>query len=375
MRKRILIFILAFAMLLPVNIFAADTKSLQAQSNDTDLMLFIETFQYIKDNYPFEIEDKDLIEGGLKGMLQTLDPYSDYYTLDEATEVYKSMFGTFSGIGVYIEEKDAYINIKDTINGAPGEKAGLKKDDLIVSIDGTDTKNMSLQNAQKMIQGLIGTKVKLGIKRENNTLPLYIEVTRDKIIINPVEYEVLEDGIGYIKLKEFSQYATIEVNKALDYFNTKGITKVILDLRDNPGGLLNQAIEISRIFVPKGPIVHIKEKNKPLVTHVSTTKTQKYKLVVLINENSASASEIFAGAIKDTKSGYIIGKKSFGKGIVQSMIPLSNGSILKMTTSEYLTPNKTSIHGIGIIPDKVVENTANEDLQLKEAVKQLRTKN
>ena len=372
MKKRIIIFILVFTMLLPLNTHAADTKSLQAQSNDTDLMLFIETFQYIKDNYPFQIEDKDLIEGGLKGMLQTLDPYSDYYTPAEATEVYKSMFGTFSGIGVYIEGKDSYINVKDTIKGAPGEKAGLKKDDLIISIDGTDTKDMTLENAQKMIQGLIGTKVKLGIKRENKTLPIYIEITRERIIINPVDYEVLEDKIGYIKLKEFSQYSTIEVNKALDDFNNKGIKQVILDLRDNPGGLLNQAIEISRIFVPEGPIVHIKEKNKPLVTHVSTTKSPKYKLVVLINENSASASEIFAGAIKDTKAGYIIGNKSFGKGIVQSMIPLSNGSILKMTTSEYLTPNKTSIHGIGIIPDKVVENTETEDLQLKEAIKTLK---
>ncbi len=372
MKKRIIIFILVFTMLMAVNSFAADTKSLQEKSNDTDLMLFIETFQYIKDNYPFQIEEKDLIEGGLKGMLQTLDPYSDYYTPEEATEVYKSMFGTFSGIGVYIEEKDSFINIKDTIKGAPGEKAGLKKDDIIVSIDGTDTKDMSLQNAQKMIQGLIGTKVKLGIKRENKTLPIYIEITRDKIIINPVDYKVLEKNIAYIKLKEFSQYATIEVNKALDDFNDKGITRIILDLRDNPGGLLNQAIEISRIFVPKGPIVHIKEKSKPLVTHVSTTKSSKYKLVVLINENSASASEIFAGAIKDTKSGYIIGQKSFGKGIVQSMIPLSNGSIIKMTTSEYLTPNKISIHGIGIIPDKVVENTEIEDIQLREGIKALK---
>lgn len=375
MKKKIIIFILAISMLMPANSLAVDNKSLQEKSKDTDLILFIETFQFIKDNYPFEIEEKDLIEGGLKGMFQTLDPYSDYYTPEEAEEVYKSMLGTFSGIGVYIEEKDSYINIKDTIKDAPGEKAGLKKNDIIVSIDGTDTKGMSLKNIQNMIQGLIGTKVKLGIKRENKTLPIYIEITRERIVINPVEHEVLEDDIGYIKLKEFSQYATIEVNKALDDFTKEGVSKIILDLRDNPGGLLNQAIDISKIFVKEGPVVHIKEKNKPLVTHISTNKTLKYKLVVLINENSASASEIFAGAVKDTKSGYLIGQKTFGKGIVQAMIPLRNGSIIKMTTSEYLTPNKISIHGIGIMPDKVVENSGTVDLQLKEAVNQLRTRN
>ncbi|TJX12916.1 S41 family peptidase [Tissierella creatinini] len=373
MNKRFFILLLVLALLIPSNVIAATNAStLQAQVDEPDLLFLIETFQYIKDNYPFEIKDSDLVEGGLKGMLQSIDPYSDYYTPEEATEVYKSMFGTFSGIGIYIEKKDSYINIKDTIQGAPGEKAGLKKDDLIISINGIDTKNMTLDNAQKLIQGAIGTKVKLGIKRDNNTPHIYIEVKRDKIIINPVHYEIIDNKIGYIKLSEFSQYATIEINKALEEFDKKNISKVILDLRDNPGGLLGQAIEISRKFVPKGPIVHIKEKNKELITHLSTNQKPKYKLVLLVNENSASASEIVAGAIKDTKAGTIIGKKTFGKGVVQSIIPLSNGSILKLTTSEYLTPKKLSINGKGVEPDVVVENTVTEDLQLKAALKALK---
>lgn len=372
MSKRISILLLAIILLIPNFSIAITSETLQSPGKEPDLMFFVETYQYIKDNYPFEVEDKQLIEGGLKGMLQTLDPYSDYYTQEEATEVYKEMFGTFSGIGVYIEEKDSYINIKDTIKDAPGQKAGLEKDDLIISIDGTSTKGMPLANAQKLIKGLIGTKVKLELNRIGKSKPIIIEVTRDRIIVNPVEYEILEGDIGYIKLKDFTQYATIEVNKALEEFDTKGIKKVILDLRNNPGGLLNQAIEISKEFIPSGPIVHIKERNKDLETHLSNNQSTKYKLVLLVNENSASASEIVAGAIKDTKAGTIIGKKTYGKGIVQSMIPLSNGSIVKMTTAEYLTPNKTSIHGVGIEPDIMIENTETEDLQLIEAIKTLK---
>lgn len=368
MTKRIIIFLLIFSILIPGNAFASSANKLQAQVDDPDLMFLVETYQYIKDNYPFEIKDKDLIEGGLKGMLQTLDPYSDYYTPEEAAEVYKSMLGTFSGIGVYIEEKDSYINIIGTIKDSPGEKAGLKKDDLIVSINGKDTKFMSIKNAQQLIQGPIGTKVRLGIRRDNKTQPIYIEVKRDRINLNPVEYKIIQDNIGYIKLSEFNQQAMKEVNKALANFDCKDIKNVILDLRDNPGGLLSEAVNISNLFIPSGPVVHIKEKNKKLVTHISTNSGPKYKLVVLINENSASASEILAGAVKDTKAGTLIGKKTFGKGIVQSMIPLSNGGIIKMTTSEYLTPKKISIHGVGVIPDIVVENSADIDKQLVKAI-------
>lgn len=368
MKRKIFILVLCFIMILPNMSMAADAQKVQ-RINEADLHLFIETYQYIKDNYPFEIEDRELIEGGLKGMLQSIDPYSDYYTEEETTELYKEMFGMFTGIGVYIEEKNSYINIKDTIKDSPGEKAGLKKDDLIIAIDGTDTKGMTIKNAQKLIQGLEGTKVKLRIQRGANKAQQTIEVKRDKITINPVEYKILDNKIGYLRLIEFSQNATLEVNRALNEFSKQGITNVILDLRDNGGGLLNQAVQIGKIFVPEGPIVHIQEKGQELKTHYSKTKKVPYKLVVLVNEYSASASEILAGAIKDTKSGILIGKKTFGKGIVQAMIPLESGGMIKLTTSVYLTPNKTSIHGIGVLPDMTIGNTETEDLQLKEAIK------
>ena len=364
--------ILILLLTIPSNTFASNAKALPSQEKEPDLLFLIDTFQYIKEVYPFEIEDSHLIEEGLKGMLQSLDPYSDYYTPDEAADFYKDTLGTFSGIGVYIEEKDSYINVKDTIKNAPGEKAGLKKDDLIISIDGKDIKNLPLNEATKLIKGPSGTNVRLGIKKATNKFPIYIEVTRGTININPVSYMILENKIGYIKLSEFSQTANIEMKKALDELDKKGIKEIILDLRDNPGGLLNQAIEISKPFIPSGPIVHIKERNKTLLTHISTTAKPKYKLVLLVNENSASASEIVAGAIKDTKSGIIIGKKTFGKGIVQSLISLKSGGIIKITTAEYLTPNKINIHGIGVEPDIVVENLANDDKQLKMAIETLR---
>ena len=194
------------------------------------------------------------------------------------------------------------------------------------------------------------------------------EIIRETITINPVEYKILDKDIGYIKLSEFSMNSASKINEVLIELDKKKVKSIILDLRDNPGGLLNQVIEISKHFIINGPIVHIQERNTALVTHMSTTQKTKYKLVLLVNENSASASEILAAAIKDTKAGTIIGNKTFGKGIVQSIIPLNNGSILKLTTAEYLTPNKISIHGKGILPDMVVENTEKEDLQLKKAI-------
>lgn len=365
--KKLSILILIIALLIP-NIASAATP--QTQEREPDLLFLVDVYQYIKGQYPFEIEDKKLMEGALKGMLQSIDPYSDYYTPEEAAELYKDMLGVFSGIGVYIEEKDSYINIIEVIKNSPAEKAGLKEGDLIVSIDDTDTKGIQLDQASKLIKGPIGTKVKLGIKRESKSLPIYIEVIRDTVNENPVKYEIIEDDIGYIRLSEFSANSAKAMKNALASMDKQGITNIILDLRNNPGGLLDQVVDIAKYFIPKGPIVHIQEKNKDLVTYISTLEKPKYKLVLLVNENSASASEILAGAVKDTNSGIIIGKKTFGKGIVQSMKPVQTGGIIKLTFAVYLTPNKTYIHGKGIQPHIQIENKGDEDTQLKTALKQ-----
>lgn len=370
--RKIFLFLLIITLVFPSFTYGITAESLQAQEKEPDLYFFMEVFQYIKETYPFEIENKKLVEGALKGMLQSLDPYSNYYTLEEAMEIYQGLFNVFGGIGIYIEKKDDYIHVIDTIENSPAEKKGLKAGDLIITIDGQDAKDFTIEDASKLIKGIRGTNVTLGIKRQGHSETLTFEITRDTITINPVKYEILKNKIGYIRIQEFSTNSASNLKIVLDEFNKKGINKLVIDLRNNPGGLLNQAVEISELFVPRGPIVHIKEKNKPLMTYLSEGSNQKYKIALLVNEYSASASEIVAGAIKDTKSGTIIGKKTFGKGIVQSMIPLGNGSMIKMTIAEYLTPNKTNIHGVGVMPDIEVENTGEVDEQLKKAIEILR---
>ena len=354
---------------LPTTTLAAESDHTKGTA-DESLLFYLETLDYVKENYPFEIKDSELITNSIKGLLQGLDPYSDYYTKEEADILLKSLLGSYAGIGVVIEEKEGHIIVNSIMKDSPAEKSGLKKGDTIVSIDNVKIKDLNLEEVSNLIRGLPDTKVKLGIIRNNSTKPIYLDITRANIKVNPVEYEIIEKDIGYIKLKEFNPYSTTYVKEALQKFNKKNINRVILDLRDNPGGLLDEAISISELFVSAGPIVHTRTK-VGITTHISTNKNPKYKLAVLINENSASASEIVAGAIKERKAGTLIGIKTYGKGIVQSLLYLPDGSILKMTTAEYLLPNKTSIHKKGIEPHIQVENVDGEDLQLKKAIDQL----
>ena len=344
---------------------------IKTHKEDANLELLIDTYKFIKATYPFEISDKDLSEASLKAMLRSLDPYSDYYTKEEAEEVYSNIFGSFTGIGVYIQKLEEYIEIVNPIEGTQADKAGLLSGDIIISIDGKDAKDIPLDQASKLIKGKEGTTVKLEILRKNKKLNF--EIIRKEVVVNPVKYEKLTDDIGYIKLIDFTQTSATEVKKALDFFYKENINKIILDVRNNPGGLFDQAIEISSLFVERGPVVHVKEKEKAPISYFSTIIYPDKDLVLLINEKSASASEILAGAIKDRKAGTIIGKKTFGKGIIQNMIPLQNGSLIKLTTAEYLTPNYTSIHGVGIEPDIEVENTEDKDKQLDKAIQVLKT--
>lgn len=366
MKKRFIIFTIVIAMLVPGLAFGQTQANIEAE---VDLRFFAETLRFIEENYPFEIEEKELVEGALKGMLQSIDPYSDYYTEEEAADIYAGLFGTFSGIGVTIEKEDAYVNIVGVMKGQPAEKAGLKVGDKILSVDGKEVKDMDLNQVSKLIKGPKDTKVTLGVKRGEKLLT--IEVVRQQIKVNPVSYKILDGNIGYIELLEFNSNGYVEIKKALEDFNSKNVKKVIFDIRDNPGGQLNQAIAISKLFVPKGEVVHVREKNKALVTHMSTLEKPKYDLVVLVNENSASAAEIFAGAVKDRGAGTLVGKKTFGKALVQSFIPTRQGGVLKLTIGEYLTPNKTSINEVGIEPDIEVENT-NIDHQMEKAIEILK---
>lgn len=365
--KKIVLFLLILTLVFP-NIAMAETQL--DNNDDVDIRLLLEVYSYIKQEYPLEYSDSHIIEGALKGMLESLDPHSSYYNIEESEDLLKQLTGSFSGIGIYIEEKEGYINVRDIIKGQPAELAGVEKDDLIIKIDNKDIANMPLNQVSKLIQGPIGTTVKLNIKRGAKLLD--IDVKRAVVSVSPVEYEIIDEKIGYIEIAEFTKGVTKEVEKALKELDKKDIKKIILDVRGNPGGLLTEVVSMADLFIEKGPIVHIKQNNKALTTHVSTLEKPKYDIVVLTNKNSASASEILAGAVKERKAGKVVGTTTYGKGTVQSIITLDNGSIIKMTTAEYLLPNKTSINGKGVEPDIKVENTEKEDLQLKKAIEILK---
>lgn len=367
---RIFAIILILTLITPTIANAEIQVHFQEVVPNVNLLFFEEVYNLIKHYYPFEVDEDELITKAIKAMLESLDPYSEYYTKDEVDNFYSSLYGSYTGIGLYIEEKDGYINVVKTMTGQPAEEAGIKAGDIIISVDGIDIKDLGVDKVSAMIKGPEGTKVKLQVKRGDKILTF--EVTRKVIEVSPVYYEIIENDIGYIKLEQFSSNATKEMKKALEELDKKGIKKIILDLRDNPGGFFNEAVSVAQLFVPKGTIVYVKDKNGILQRYDSYLKESKYQLVVLVNKNSASASEIVAGAIKDRKAGILVGTRTFGKALVQTVFPLNDGGMIKLTTAVYLTPNKTLINGVGIEPDYVVENDGFEDLQLKKAIELLK---
>lgn len=345
----------------------------QQEYNVKEALTFLENLiKFVKLNYAYEVTEEQLVEGAIKGALSVLDGYSSYYTENEFKELNETLSGEFGGVGIHITEKDGYILVVSPIKGTPGFKAGILPEDLIVTVDDVDIKGFTTQKATSLIRGEPGTTVKLGIRRNGEDKLLYFNLTRAIIEINPVEYEILKNNIGYIKITEFNDHALENVIKVLGEFDNNKVKKVIFDLRNNPGGGLNEVLNILRFLIPEGPLVHIRDANDNIRTYNSYLDAPKYKLAVLVNGGSASASEIFAGAVQDRGVGTIIGTKTFGKGTVQTVLTLVNGGGLKLTTAEYLTPNKNPVNNVGIEPDIIVENTTEEDLQLKKAIKILK---
>lgn len=361
--KRTIIFILLMSMTLALSLQAYGEEAVL----DYDLYYFTEIMDLVQKNYRKDISQEELLEGALKGLFYNLDEHSHYYTKEEFEALNEDLNGDFVGIGVYIMEEDGYIKVITPIEGSPAYKAGIKPGDIIQKVDGKDIKNMTTVESSNLMKGKAGTSVKLGIKRGKETKTFTVK--REEVKINPISYEILNKKIGYIKISQFNQYTYTNITKALNQLDKNKVTNIIIDVRDNPGGYLDEVIEICKLFIPEGPIVHIKDRTKNIETYNSGLKKPKYKLVVLVNEYSASASEILAGAVKDRKVGQIVGVTTYGKGTVQQVIPLPYGDGMKLTIAEYLTPNKTSIDGKGIKPDVVVED---EDQQLKRAVELLK---
>ena len=360
-------------------------------SEDKDVEYLRSVMEMIKEKYKGNVTDEQLIEGALKGMFGTMDPYTVYWTPEEAESFLSSMDGSFGGIGISMEIIEDYIVAMKVFSNSPAEKAGITAGDKIVEANGKNLIGASLEEAGATIRGEIGTKVTLGVIKKGTTEVTKMEVTRDLIKVNPVSYSIYND-IGYIKIDSFNSNTAENIEQALKEIDNKNIEKVILDLRNNPGGLVDQAVAVARKFVPEGLITKLDYKSSSYNDEEfrSYLKTPKYKLVVLVNEMSASASEILAGAIQDTNSGTLVGTKTFGKAKVQVVIPILtaeayakyekqvgtklvdayeliykhgitplNSEIIgqaKITVGEYTTPNGRMIDGQGLRPDYNVIN-------------------
>lgn len=329
-----------------------------------DLYSQIELYSYalttIQADYVEELPSKDLIYGSLKGMLATLDPHSQFLDPDEYKELKTETEGKFGGLGIEISIRDGLLTIITPIEDTPAWRAGIKAGDRIVKIGDELTKDITLSDAVKKLRGKPKTDVTITILREEEFKILEFTITREIIHIEDVKHvQILEDGVGYIRLTEFREDSAKAFRDALDALTAQEADSLILDLRNNPGGLLNVAIKITEEFLPAGKTIVSTKGRRPSQNTVTKSTNRRHliewPMVVLINEGSASGSEILAGALKDNKRAIILGTKSFGKGSVQSVIPLPDGSGLRLTTSKYFTPSGASIHGIGIEPDIAVE--------------------
>jgi carboxyl-terminal processing protease len=322
-------------------------------------------YDTLRKNYDGELKEEELIDGIKKGLVDASgDQYTEYLNSKEAEEFESSLNGSFSGIGAELGEENDTIVIVAPISGFPAEKAGIRAKDVLVKINDESALDMSVSDAVTKIRGPEGSKVKLKVVRDGKE-ELDFEITREQITIPSVEYEITEDNIGYLKISRFSDDTNELAQKAAQEFKNKKVKGVVLDLRNNPGGLLDSSVDISSLWLEKNKIV-LEEKRGG-----ETIKTYKSKgndilggipTVVLINEGSASASEITAGALKDNGVADLVGEKSFGKGSVQQVTPLSTGGVLKVTIAKWFTPNGKNINEEGIEPDKKVEITE-EDLK------------
>jgi carboxyl-terminal processing protease len=347
----------------------ADVSQKEREDTYKQLELFANVLSLLQENYVEKVNTKELIEGAINGLLLSLDPHSSYLKPESFQDLKNETQGSFTGIGIEITMRDGILTIVSPIEGTPADQAGLKAKDMIIKIDGEPTKDLSPMDAVKRLRGPKGTKVTISVHREGWTSLKDFTLVRDTIPIQSVKSFFLEPGLAYTRITNFQSQTTADYKKALkDMEAVHPIKGLILDLRNNPGGLLNQAVSIADIFIDQGLIVYTKgrteEQNMTFKAH-DTDGEHKYPLIVLVNEGSASASEIVAGALQDHKRAIIVGTQTFGKGSVQTIIPLPDGAGLRLTTARYYTPSGRSIQEKGITPDVEVPFVA-YDLQKEE---------
>jgi len=352
-------FLLCFLLVLSAGLLYAETDNEQ-QETDTyrDLETFANILNLLQQHYVDEIKSNDVIIGAINGMLVSLDPHSSYMSSEDFKELQEETKGSFSGIGIEITIRDGVLTVVSPIEGTPAYRQGLQAGDQIIRINGQLTKNMTLMNAVKLLRGDRGDEVTISVHRKGLQGLQDIVLVRDVIPVHSVKFMELEPGLLYIRITNFQSTTTRDFRKTLQKAEKKHqVNGLILDLRNNPGGLLDQAVKVSDIFLDNGIIVSTKGRNPDedmiFEAHRGTGR-YVFPMIVLVNGGSASASEIVAGALQDHGRAIIVGTQTFGKGSVQTIVPLPDGAGLRLTTARYYTPSGDSIQATGITPDMVV---------------------
>ncbi|MGQ9637158.1 MAG: S41 family peptidase [Thermodesulfobacteriota bacterium] len=376
-------FLFLLVFFLGVTVGLGRFHKVSALSNATyeELRVFTDVLGLLQREYVEETKSKDLIYGAIKGMVETLDPHSAFLPPNLYKEMQEETKGRFEGIGIEITLKEGVLTVVAPIENTPAFKAGIQAGDQIIKIEGEPTKNLTLIECVKRLRGPKGSKVTITIMREGVTKPKEITLIRDVIPVRSVRYEILDKSYGYIRISQFQEKTTNEFDKALKELETnaqEGLKGLILDLRNNPGGLLDQAVKVADRFIESGLIVSVEGRKEESKMRFNATRQEddltRYPLVVLVNGGSASGAEIVAGAIQDHGRGILLGTQTFGKGSVQTIFSLKDGSGLRLTTARYYTPKGRSIQAKGIVPDIIVKPTLPEEEKIVTPVKPISEK-
>lgn len=334
-----------------------------------EIRTFTEVFSKIKNDYVEEVDDRKLLEDAIRGMLAGLDPHSTYLDRESYKELQEGTTGEFGGLGIEVGMENGFVKVIAPIDDTPAKKAGIEAGDLIIKLDDTPVKGLSLNDAISRMRGKPGTDITLTIIRNGEEKPLVITITRAVIRVNSVRARTLEPGYGYLRISSFQANTGRDLRQELDRLSEENNYKlkgVVMDLRNNPGGVLNAAVEVSDLFLDKGLIVYTEGriKNSDLKFNARPLNVVRdLPIVILVNEGSASASEIVAGALQDHDRAVIVGQQTFGKGSVQTILPMADEAAVKLTTARYFTPSGRSIQASGITPDIIIDKLAVERVE------------
>ena len=356
---RLALFITCYIGLVIPSIAQQEEPAINGTLALKELQAFVNAFTQIRNTYVEEVDDKTLLENAIKGMLTELDPHSNYLAPQTYKNLQVSATGEFGGLGLEVGMEDGFVKVISPIDDTPAQKAGIESGDLIVKIDNKPVKGLSLNEAVKLMRGKIGTSIELTVAREGNAQPLEFSLERAVISVVSVRSKVLEKDYLYLRIAQFQANTGVDLRKVIDQaMQAHAPNGIVLDLRNNPGGVLQAAVDVVDTFISEGLIVYTEGRIQTSATRFVASgeaTALDVPLVILINGGSASASEIVAGALQDHKRAIVLGTTSFGKGSVQSVIPLSETHGMKLTTARYFTPNGRSIQAQGIVPDIIVE--------------------